>query len=60
MWKEKQIHVNATESSFQRDEAHFWEPAYFDELAEDSEVIFARPRSVPFPTWEDLEGQGAR
>lgn len=41
--------------SFQRDEAHFSEPAYFEDLAEEGEVA-----SVCLVAWEDLEGQGPR
>lgn len=40
---------------FQSDEAHFSEVQYFDELAEEGEVIIAQPRGIPLPAWEDLE-----
>lgn len=46
------------EFSFQRDEAHFFEAAYLDELAEDGEVIASKPRGVSLPIWEELEGKG--
>lgn len=35
IWKGKRVHVNAIESPFQEDEAHFSEVAYFDELTKD-------------------------
>lgn len=51
-------YVNATESPFKRDEAHFSEAtAYFDELAKDGEVPPAKPRGAYMG---DLEGQGTR
>lgn len=33
------VHINASAFSFQQDEAHFSEEVYFDELAENGEVI---------------------
>lgn len=57
-WKGKRINVNMIEFSFQRDEAHFFEAAYLDELAEDGEVIASKPRGVSLPIWEELEGKG--
>lgn len=47
IWKESREHINATKSQFQRDEGHFSELVYFDELAEDGEVAPARPSNVP-------------
>lgn len=52
------MHINATGVPFQRDEAHFSEAQYFDELA-DGEVTIAQPRGVQLPAWEDLEGNKA-
>lgn len=57
VWKGKRVHINATESLLQRDEAHFSKTAYFDELVEDGEVTPARPQGVPLPMWEELEGE---
>lgn len=59
IWKGKKVHINATGIPFQRDEAHFSEARYFDELAEDGEVIIAQPRGVQLPAWEDLEDNKA-
>lgn len=42
------------ELTFQRDETHFSEVAYFDELAEDGEVAPSRPRGT-FARMEELE-----
>lgn len=55
IWKGKRVHVNVKESLFQRDDAHFSEAAYFDELAKDGEATLARPRGFPLPIWEDLD-----
>lgn len=41
--------------AFQKDEAHFLEAAYFDELAEDGEIVTSKPRGIPLPEWKDLE-----
>lgn len=49
------MHINAIGVPFQRDDAHFSEAQYFDELAEEGEVIIAQPRRVLLPAWEDLE-----
>lgn len=38
MWKGKRVHIGAIESPFQRDEAHFLEATYFDELAENTKL----------------------
>lgn len=53
--KGKWIHINANESPFQRDDAHFLEATYFDELAEDGEAVPSKSRGAPLPRWEDLE-----
>lgn len=50
----------ATESPFQRDEAHFSETGYFDELAEDDKVAPATSQGLPLPIWEDLMGEETR
>lgn len=55
-WKGRRIHISVIESSFQRDEAHFFEAQYFVELAEEGEIAIARPRGVPLLAWEDFEG----
>lgn len=49
-----------TESPLQKNEAHFSEAAYFDELADEGEVAAPRPRGVQPLMWEDLEGQERR
>lgn len=51
------VHINTSESPFQRTEAHFSETAYFDELAKEGEVAAARSRGVPLSILEDLEVQ---
>lgn len=56
VWIGKRVHINATESPFQRDEAHFLEATYFDELAEDNEAVPSKPKGVPLPRWEGFEG----
>lgn len=50
------VHINATESPFQRDDVHFLEATYFDELAKGDEVVPFKPRGAPLPEWENLEG----
>lgn len=50
------MHINTIGVPFQRDEAHFSEAQYFDELAEEGEVTIAQLRGVVLPAWEDLEG----
>lgn len=50
------MHENAFESPFQKDEACFSEAVFFGVLMEDGEETPARPRCVPFPNWEVLEG----
>lgn len=55
IWKGKRFHINATGSPFQKDEAHFLEVAYFDELVEDGEVTPSKPQGTPMPDWEDLD-----
>lgn len=57
VWRGTRIHVNATEFPFQRDEAHFSEATYFDELTEIGDVTATMPQGVPLPIREDLEGQ---
>lgn len=56
VWKGKRVHINATESPFQRDKAYFLEAIYFDELAEAREAAPSRSKGVRFSRWEDLEG----
>lgn len=56
IWRGKNVYINATGIPFQRDEAHFSEAQYFDEPAEEGEVIIVQPRGVLLPAWEDLEG----
>lgn len=53
-------YMKRKESPFQRDEGHFSEAAYFDELAEEWEVAPARCLGIPLSAWEDLEGQEAQ
>lgn len=55
IWKRKKVHINATGVPFQRDEAHFSEAHYFDELAEEGEVTITHPRGVQLLAWEDLK-----
>lgn len=55
VWKSKRVYINATVSSFQRNETHFLEATYFDELAEAGEVAPSKPKGVPLWRWEDLE-----
>lgn len=45
---EREVHINAIISSFQRNEGHL-KIGYFDELVEEGEVTLAGPRSVPLP-----------
>lgn len=47
--------ISASECLFQEDEAHFSEVAFFDDLAEDREIVPPQPRGVSRPAWEDLE-----
>lgn len=49
--------MNAIKCPFQQDEAHFLRGAFFDELAEDGEMVPALRQGVPLPKLVDLEGQ---
>lgn len=53
--KRKEGLSNASECSFQQEEAYFSEAALFVEIAEDGDIVSTRPRSVSLSVWEDLE-----
>lgn len=55
IWKGKRVHINAIGSPFQRDETHFLEATYCDELAEWWSHSFPTSRN-PLSKWEDLDG----
>lgn len=56
VWKGRQVHINATGLSFQRDEEHFPEAHYYDELAEEEDVVIVLLQGIPLPAWEDFKG----
>lgn len=50
IWKGRLVHINATESPFQRNKAYFFEAQYFEESVEEGKVTIAQPQGVPLPT----------
>lgn len=46
IWKERWVHIIATESPFQGDEAHVFDAQYFDELAKEGEVAISWPQGA--------------
>lgn len=60
IWAEKQVTVGASDRPFDSTEAHMTDAVYFSELAEEGEVIYAKPVSIRIPRWEDISaGEGA-
>lgn len=55
----RQVHINAIRLQFQNNEAHFSKAQYFYKMEEECEVAATRPRGIPLPTWENLEGNKA-
>lgn len=42
----------ASEVPFQKNKAHIFQASFFDEFAEDGEVMPTRSQGVPLPKWE--------
>lgn len=49
--------VDAFEAPFQKNEAHFSEITFFNNLEEHGKVMLAHPPGVPLPIWEEAYEQ---
>lgn len=53
-------YISASNCPFQQDNAYSSDAAFFNELAEDGEIVPARPEGVPLSKWRTLRNKNQK